>query len=302
VAGSSAHLLAAAYHLSGQQNSAQELFGRAKLPHEDYRTPYNFGSRTRDQAIVLTSAIALERDQLSAQLAEQLVKKLSSDAWMSTQEVAWGLIALAAYYKDIDIQAAFEGELAIQGQSKEKVSGKGRVITKKLGDQKNYQVSLQNKGKTPIYLRLSNTGVPEIGKEVEYAKDVSLSVTYLNSQREVISIEELPQGTDFFARVVVQRTTPTLDLSDLALTQIFPSGWEILGEARESTNEKGLYRDFRDDRVHSYFSLNQKQTQTFEVRLNATYRGTFYLPPVMIESMYAGDIGALKRGKFVTVY
>ena len=92
----------------------------------------------------------------------------------------------------------------------------------------------------------------------------------------------------------------------MALSEIFPSGWEILntrlmdnGEAFKSSESD--YRDIRDDRVYTYFSLPEQKEVTYFVMLNAAYLGKFYQPPFYCEAMYEHSISALAKGKWVTV-
>jgi uncharacterized protein YfaS (alpha-2-macroglobulin family) len=87
--------------------------------------------------------------------------------------------------------------------------------------------------------------------------------------------------------------------------QIFPSGWEIFNErlvnGNGSSNENYNYRDIRDDRVLTYFNLSAGQTKSFSVRLQAAYRGTYYLPPVSCQAMYAPNEQARTTGGWVEV-
>ena len=104
------------------------------------------------------------------------------------------------------------------------------------------------------------------------------------------------------AVVTVANISGTTDYSDIALTHIIPSGWEIYNERMTTDPEKAnsadsnnsySYRDIRDARVLTYFNLKRGQYKTFTVRLQATYAGTFVLPAIQCEAMY--DAGAQAR-------
>ena len=60
-------------------------------------------------------------------------------------------------------------------------------------------------------------------------------------------------------------------------------------------------RDVRDDRVYTYFSLKAGETKTIATRLNASYLGRFYLPPVSAEAMYDATLNARVVGRWVEV-
>jgi len=110
-------------------------------------------------------------------------------------------------------------------------------------------------------------------------------------------------------KVEVQLRHPGLrdDYRDLALTQIFPSGWEIRNWRMDETanpnikNNTADYQDIRDDRVLTYFGLRRGETKTFSILLNASYVGKFYLPAVSCEAMYNHTINARKAGEWVEV-
>jgi uncharacterized protein YfaS (alpha-2-macroglobulin family) len=61
------------------------------------------------------------------------------------------------------------------------------------------------------------------------------------------------------------------------------------------------YRDYRDDRVNTYFLLTPGQTKTFVIIASASYAGEFLQPSVWCEAMYSPDIYARKPGTRVKV-
>lgn len=94
----------------------------------------------------------------------------------------------------------------------------------------------------------------------------------------------------------------------MALTQIFPSGWEIVNtrftDFGSSTTSQARFTDIRDDRVNFYFDLAEKGKQgrkTFHVMLNASYLGTYYLPGIQVEAMYDNDYLVRTKGQWVEV-
>ena len=100
--------------------------------------------------------------------------------------------------------------------------------------------------------------------------------------------KNLEQGTDFMMVVKVTNNTFTT-VDNIALTQMVPSGWEIqntrLFEADYGIKESTFdYRDFRDDRVNTYFSLGKGETKTFVLILNAAYKGEFLPAISMVRS------------------
>ena len=148
--------------------------------------------------------------------------------------------------------------------------------------------------------------MPLAGEETSAASGMRMEVLYTDRDGKVIQPDKLSQGTDFFAEVTVYNTGTSGTYRDLALSQIFPSGWEILNDrlndlpGSAKSNEYD-YKDIRDDRVYTYFNLGANRKKTFKVALNATYAGRFYLPGVNVEAMYDNTINARNTGKWVEV-
>ena len=73
-----------------------------------------------------------------------------------------------------------------------------------------------------------------------------------------------------------------------------PSGWEIrntrLFEAVTGIKESPFdYRDFRDDRVNTYFNLGKGESKSFVMMITAAYKGEFYQPSIWCEAMYKAN-------------
>jgi uncharacterized protein YfaS (alpha-2-macroglobulin family) len=107
------------------------------------------------------------------------------------------------------------------------------------------------------------------------------------------------------AEVTIKNTGVRGMYRNLALSQIFASGWEIRNQRLDNiTYVKGdvpTYQDIRDDRVYTYFDLGAGSVKTFKVLLNASYNGMYYLPGVNCEAMYDNSVSAHVSGKWVTV-
>ena len=168
-------------------------------------------------------------------------------------------------------------------------------------------ISITNKGTGTIYAQLTGRTQPIGDVQTVETNDASfnLSVSYEGLNGNPISVSSLKQGEEFTA-VVTVNNGPTQAFTDLALVQIFPSGWEIYNERiLDASSDNGAgkynYRDIRDDRVLTYFNLGAGQTKTFRVRLQAAYRGTYYLPAVSLQAMYKPSEQARTKGSWVKV-
>ena len=133
-----------------------------------------------------------------------------------------------------------------------------------------------------------------------------MRVGYFTLTGHPIDVTKLKQGTDFVAQVNIKNPGKRGRYDNMALTQIFPSGWEIINTRMNDTTEAmssspSDYRDIRDDRVNTYFSVAENKEVTFYVTLNAAYTGKYFLPAVSSEAMYNHSINAVQKGKWVEV-
>jgi uncharacterized protein YfaS (alpha-2-macroglobulin family) len=66
-------------------------------------------------------------------------------------------------------------------------------------------------------------------------------------------------------------------------------------------NSGYTYQDIRDDRVNTYFDLYTNETKTFNLLLNASYAGKYYLPAINVEAMYDKSVFARTKGQWIKV-
>ena len=136
-------------------------------------------------------------------------------------------------------------------------------------------------------------------------KNLAMKVEYTDMAGTAVDISSLPQGTGFLMTVTVTNGT-FRQIGNIALAQMVPSGWEIqntrLFETATAQKESSYdYRDFRDDRVYTYFGLKSGETKKFIIILTASYRGTYAIPAVVCEAMYDDGVRARRPGREVTV-
>ncbi|CAN5588609.1 MG2 domain-containing protein [soil metagenome] len=302
--------LAAAYQLVGQSKVALQLISglSTSFPKRDY-TGITFGSDLRDQAMVLETLALMNRKAEGEQLVRTVANKLSQEDWYSTQTTAYALIAIAKFSgsnKD-DKKIIATGNA---GSQKLNISSGSVVSQTTIAWQNNKgAVQLSNKGSNTLYVRVINEGKPLSTDTIPVKNNHNIlivSATYLSTTGQPIDINKIRQGTDFMAKVTIKNPGLRGTYTEMALTQIFPSGWEILNT--RLYNSEGAYQsspsdymDIRDDRVYHYFDLKQNETLTYYVQLNAAYPGRYFWPGVYAEAMYDHTISGGVRGKWVEV-
>jgi hypothetical protein len=299
--------LAAAYRLAGLPDAASELVrGAPIVVDHDGRLDPTWGSALRDRAIVLSSLITLERRGASDELVRAISRTLASNRWHSTQSVAYALMALASFAQGTDIGDPIFEYTAGSAPS-ERVTMEAPIESDPLSvPDTGSAFSLRNASGRTLYANIMVIGTPEPGLEQASAEGLRVRVRYRDLDGNTINVGRLRQGQDFVAEVSVTNEGDA-ELTDLALGQILPSGWEILNtrldaaEGEVETSPELDYEDIRDDRVYRYFSLDTGKTKAFTTLINAAYAGRYYLPAVSVEAMYDATKNGRTEGRWVEV-
>ena len=295
--------LAAAYALVGQDEIARELIRDTAVDFSSQSYDYrSYGSVFRNQVMALETMVLLE-DSRQRDLAVSIAKRLSSDRWMSTQETSYGLLAIGKMVitnggKNLEVVFTKDG---VQNTISSPKSIAIREVPTAEGEN---SVVLENIGDNRIFVRLVQSGKLPLGQELAQSSKLQVTTTFVDGSGNSIAIDEVQQGTEFFAKIRVHNNSADY-VDNVALTQIFPSGWEIVNtrfadEGASETNN-AQYTDIRDDRVNFYLDLKRNSSKTYTIRLNASYLGRYYLPGTQAEAMYDNTYNARNKGRWVTV-
>jgi uncharacterized protein YfaS (alpha-2-macroglobulin family) len=302
--------LAAAYHLSGQNGVALQLISGLPTSFPTRASwGITYGSDVRDQAMVLETLTIMGRRAEAERLVRAVAAKLSREQWHSTQTTAYSLIAIARFCG----KNASGNKLIVTGNIAGQRIGinTGSYVSQTPAGFKNGKATIQlnNQGNNVLYVRIINEGQPVSGDGLKVnnsANILAMSVNFITTTGSPLDISNITQGTDFVAKITIKNTGQRGTYTQMALSEIFPGGWEILntrlynseGSFKSSPAE---YMDIRDDRVYYYFDIREKETLTYYVQLNAAYPGTFYWPGVYCEAMYDNSISSGVNGRWVKV-
>ena len=281
--------LAAAYILDGKTKAAEELVFNISTSIAPYYSRYTYGTSERDEAMILQTLVLMGRLDDAFKQAQQIAKKLSQQSYFDTQSTAFALMAMGNLAEKQSGSIEFDWKLNGKNQTGVKSSKAGYQIQlpKQTGEG---NISLTNKGKGILYVNLVSKFRPLVDDLPAISNNLKLNVSYADMSGKSLDVSEIKQGTDFVAQIEIVNTNPLNDYTDIALTYIIPSGWEIYNERMTSSggSEKTSYdyQDIRDDRVLTYFNLSKGKSTTIKVRLQASYIGSFVLPAVQCEAMY----------------
>jgi uncharacterized protein YfaS (alpha-2-macroglobulin family) len=301
-------MLAAAYVKAGQPEAGKKIIASLDTNIKPYQEmAYSYGSDIRDRAIILETLVLLNEKVKAFEVVKEISKSLSNSGyWMSTQTVAYSLKAIGMFVAT-EKRGALKFAYSYGGKN---VSASTDLpvsqIPLTIAGAQQAPIKITNEGKGSLFVRLISIGTPARGLEQDSENNLAIAVTYTDTKGNPIDPSSLSQGMEFHANVTVKNPGIRGQYQNLALTQIFPSGWEI-NNLRLTNDEgtvqadRGDYQDIRDDRVYTYFSLNAGGSRTFKTILTAGYAGNYYLPAISCEAMYDNSVYARKKGQVVQV-
>lgn len=296
--------LAAAYAIIGQDKPAQSLAQRP-FTISPYRSfGYSYGSALRDRAMILETMVYMKNTGAMTDLVKEVASELST-GWHSTQTRAYALLSMAKMLGDAGGQSALSCNLKVNGEQI-KVNTEKAVFRHVIDVNKfnSGDVFLENTGDGVLFVNIEQSGIPMERDIRADQKDLQMSLVYKDLEGNKLDVSQLKQGQDFKAIVTLTHPGIRADYQEMALTQIFPSGWQIVNSRLSddyTANPNLEYQDIRDDRVYSYFDLRRGQSIQIEILLNATFLGTYYQPEVFCAPMYDESVFAIMPGGWVEV-
>lgn len=301
-------LLAGAYAKMGQIDEAEKIIAKASMNITPYSVNYyTYGSSDRDMAIVLQTLCLMNKKQQAFAQLKKVSDVLSSKSWLSTQTTAFGLVSVAEFIKKFGGASAMQAVVNVNGKEVNlKCNAAITQIPISFKGANSINYSIENNGKGMLYARLINRGKPPIGEEKEGNENIAVSAVYRDMNGNTIDPSNMEQGSNFMLSVTVKNLGLMGELKNLALINYIPSGWEI-HNSRMDGNESAFknsaydYQDIKDDKVMTYFDLYTNESKTFNILLNSSYAGKYYLPAINVEAMYDKSVYARTKGQWMRV-
>lgn len=298
-------MLAYTFAVSGRDEIAKELLAGVN-PVFDRESNFgsDFGSALRDESIALLTLVQLNNIKEAQPLAIKIARELSSAQEYSTQATAFALMSMSEFAKK-----AGKGPLSFTWQINKNKNAKvdspyPMWKTAISAPDKTGSITLRNNGQGVIFAQLIQSYIPLFDQTDAVNNGLSLKTNYLLSNGSPASAQAMMQGTNFTLVVEVTNTSMVTDYTNLALTEVFPAGWENMSTRYAGISETKSdydYQDIRDDRVSTFFSLRKGETKRFTVRLQAAYAGKFYMPAIQCEAMYDASVVARTKAQEISI-
>jgi uncharacterized protein YfaS (alpha-2-macroglobulin family) len=299
-------LLATTYAICGKKEVAKQMVTNLNVTVEPYSAfNSNFGSSARDEAMILETCILLDDMQNALTIARRLSDYLSSGSY-NTQTTAWALLSMARFADksgkgNINITTTYLGKT-------NKIDTPDPIYTEDLPKvAKSGKITIANSGSNNLYVGRTTICTPLVDRSPAVSNNLKMTVEYTDFDNKTLNPEQLKQGADMMISIKISNTSGFTTYTNLALTHILPSGWEIFNtrlgnESGARDFDAGItYQDIRDDRVLSYFDLAPGRNLTVSIRVQAAYLGRYFMPAVACQAMYDNTVYARTHGEWVEV-
>jgi uncharacterized protein YfaS (alpha-2-macroglobulin family) len=288
--------LAKTYSLLGKNDVAQRLMTTIKPSSNALDYNNTFGSDLRDKSLMLIALNGIGSKAYCQNLATEISEQLSNGSWSSTLSTSLALTALSKYYaldKPVVKKYALNGKNLSFAKHTETIKiGSGSATFKNVSGQRIYLTLNERYSDNNFNPPLVNNGM-------------KLNVSYWDMSNHPVKEWNLQHGANFMAKIQVTNNTNS-SLQNIALEFGIANGWQIISnryidDQTINKNSDCDYKNAKDDGMYYYFSLNPKETKVYYVLLNASYKGTFYLPLAQCYPMYNEHYKAQQAGKWVKI-
>lgn len=304
----SRYQLAGALALTGNTADALRLLPASVQPNVfEPETGGDFNSGVRTDAILLEVLLAVSPGSPSAEVvARSLWERARAGHWYTTQENAWGLMALGKYFRSRP-SFAYKGEIAVEGDKTYAVDSSGFKVTRNNVGGKRVTVSVTS-GDGSCFYYWQASGIPAGNAAPEYDKGIKVRRQYLTEDATDANLREVKLGDRLIGIITVEATEKALQ--NVVVADLLPGGFEIENPRLKTTprlswvprQESPIdFQDIRDDRLLLFVNLYPGSPRKFYYSVRAISAGEFKIPPVAAECMYNPLIASSASSGIVTI-
>ena len=282
----------------GKVSAAEKLLGdylEVKTKADERETGGNLHSAVRDQAIYLNTLLDLGSGSPKVeQLVAVLLASAQRQAWHTTQENGYGLLALGKYAAQFyQAQNVLLTGKIMAGDQELKTFDQVKTVTATAPIAGNLQLSLVTQGSGKAFYTWSSSGImpPNLVKDVDDGLKIRRRI--LDQDGKPQDLKQIRQGDTVWVELTLQGNAA---YQNLALQELLPSGFEAENPRLTRTNDLEWhdqtavlapeYLDVRDDRLDLFVNLPSASSYKFYYAMRAVFCGKFYLAPAQVHCMY----------------
>lgn len=300
-------MLGAAYFYSGDKRTAFGL-SPTTISFSNFKREKsgNLNSSVRNAAVILALMADIDpHNPAVPRLIDHLMSGLEMNRWSTTQENAMAFMALGKILKNSE-SPNYTGEVYLNNQK-----------TNSFDSHSLKRISGSSLARGKIGVKITGTGAcyyygESSGVSLQPVADASSGITvkreFFDHYGGKVDLKHLKQGDLIIAKISVK--TAENDTNNVAIVDLLPAGLEIENPRLASSAKidwldkdtfNPTYMDIRDDRLILFADFDEAGTQTFYYALRVVTCGTFTLPQIKAECMYAPEVFSISSGGGITV-
>ena len=306
------YLLAAALALNtGDAQRVTEYL--ETMPQEPYREREQgdtLNTEVRNTAIELLALLQMKGDrQAVEERATALLRHIEGGMPMTTQENAFVIAALAAYFGTVDEMTDAVSGTVSGPDGDAQVQGKDRYRHERQGKGVAYTVA--NTGQSPLIVNFITAGIPAEAVEAE-AHGIGIRRIIKDQTGAVVENGVFRHGESYVLELHIQCPGK---LKNIIVSDLLPAGFEIenprLDATPRMTTEAAAeasrgtatpeYLEIRDDRLIVAFGQLDPGRHIYRFLVRAVTAGTFQHPGMHAECMYDPAVFAITAPKTIEI-
>jgi uncharacterized protein YfaS (alpha-2-macroglobulin family) len=302
----SRYLLSASYAIAGDKNKFRELLpGSFAGEVSVAQTGGSFYSDIRDESIALNALI--EAEPANAQvpiMAKHVLDKLKLRSWYSTQESAFGFLALGKLAK-ASSTSSVTASISANGKTVGNLSGNSvKLNAKQLG---NSNIDITTKGEGRLYYWWQSEGISASGAYKEEDNFIKVRRKFYDRYGRLISGNTFKQNDLIIVQLSLEKSYRG-SVENIVLTDLLPAGFEIenprtkelpgMEWIKDAASPTAM--DVRDDRINLFLNLNSNK-QVYYYAVRAVSPGIYRIGPASADAMYNAEYHSYNGGGVVTV-
>ena len=301
----SKYLLSAAYALAGDRNRFAELLPSSFSGERSVAvTGGSFHSPIRDEAIALNVLIDVQPDHPQvAAMARNLTLRYKELRWFSTQEAAFGLLALG---KLAARQANSTAIATIQTNGKTIGTLKDKMLTIESAALGNGPAQVRASGGA-VYYWWEAEGISASGSYQQEDQYLKIRRAFFDRNGKPIAGKTFRQNDLIVVQLSLEKAYAG-SIENVVITDLLPAGFEIenprikdipgMDWIKDAATPTAM--DIRDDRLHLFVNaISNKQVYYYTVR--AVSPGVFQQGPVSADAMYANEYHSYHGAGKITI-
>ncbi|TAD92479.1 MAG: alpha-2-macroglobulin family protein [Bacteroidetes bacterium] len=302
----SRYLLSAAFALAGDKQSFKALLPNSFGGEEAVATfGSSFYSDIRDESVALNALLDIDPNNAQVPvMARHIADKLKARTWYSTQESAFGFLALGKLSKAANASTA-TATVAVNGKTVGSMTGSPMRLT--AAQLSGTVADIKAQGNGAVYYWWQSQGISATGSYKEEDSYLKIRRQFYDRFGRQISGNAFKQND----LIVVQLTLDKAysgTIENIVVTDILPAGFEIenprikdlpgMEWVKDATTPEQM--DVRDDRIHLFTNLGSNR-QVFYYTVRAVSPGVFKMGPASADAMYNGEYHSYHGGGLVRV-